>query len=484
MSDGIQFAGEFDLQEALVISPTGEVTDLLTDLMVVEINIFEDIFKNSISGSVLVTDTRNIFSKLPMMGQEKLSLKIATPSFADKKDIIDFTEEYEWFDIHKISSRMEVGSGAQIYDLQFVSPEVVKNTRRRVSTSGKGSINEIVLDLLSKNKDGVQTGKEIFIEETLGSRKFVIPNSNPFTFITKLTKEAISKNGSPHYFFFENKNGYHFRSLQSLYSEPVKDNFHGGDKAHDEIQDPGQINSGKQAQSFARILESKLNSDKDLLLNSLTGMFGGKVIEHDIYNKKYNVKTFNYFDNDDFGLTARIDGGKGIKNNRVYSDTVLGMVDDKLKEEITNSKIHLIPVARKGNSDAHYKGNDSFITTPNQQFDTLLNRQSRFLELQEGISINMSVHGRTNLTVGDIVSISLPTLGDEGDGEENKYYSGNYMIKELRHTFSQPTRSHIISMMVVRDSLSDELKSTSVLTQTDTQTNTTPKIIGIDGFWA
>ena len=42
MSDGIQFAGEFDLQEALVISPTGEVTDLLTDLMVVEINIFED----------------------------------------------------------------------------------------------------------------------------------------------------------------------------------------------------------------------------------------------------------------------------------------------------------------------------------------------------------------------------------------------------------------------------------------------------------
>ena len=92
MSDGIQFAGEFDLQEALVISPTGEVTDLLTDLMVVEINIFEDIFKNSISGSVLVTDTRNIFSKLPMMGQEKLSLKIATPSFADKKDIIDFTE--------------------------------------------------------------------------------------------------------------------------------------------------------------------------------------------------------------------------------------------------------------------------------------------------------------------------------------------------------------------------------------------------------
>ena len=201
MSDGIQFAGEFDLQEALVISPTGEVTDLLTDLMVVEINIFEDIFKNSISGSVLVTDTRNIFSKLPMMGQEKLSLKIATPSFADKKDIIDFTEEYEWFDIHKISSRMEVGSGAQIYDLQFVSPEVVKNTRRRVSTSGKGSINEIVLDLLSKNKDGVQTGKEIFIEETLGSRKFVIPNSNPFTFITKLTKEAISKNGSPHYLF-------------------------------------------------------------------------------------------------------------------------------------------------------------------------------------------------------------------------------------------------------------------------------------------
>ena len=39
---------------------------------------------------------------------------------------------------------------------------------------------------------------------------------------------------SPHYLFFENKNGIHFRSLQSLYNQEVKDTFHVGDIGFDE----------------------------------------------------------------------------------------------------------------------------------------------------------------------------------------------------------------------------------------------------------
>ena len=60
------------------------------------------------------------------------------------------------------------------------------------------------------------------------------PNSNPFTFITRLTKDAISKNnGSSHYLFFENKHGIHFRTLQNLYEQGVVDEFHVGDKGLD-----------------------------------------------------------------------------------------------------------------------------------------------------------------------------------------------------------------------------------------------------------
>ena len=37
MSEGVQFAGEFDLQEALLFSPNGQSVDLLTDMGIVSI---------------------------------------------------------------------------------------------------------------------------------------------------------------------------------------------------------------------------------------------------------------------------------------------------------------------------------------------------------------------------------------------------------------------------------------------------------------
>ena len=87
-----QFTGEFRLEEALITSPTGQVTDLMTDLQIVEINLFESLIRNTISGSIIVVDTRNVVVKLPIVGQEDLSLKIVTPSLKKKEDILDFTE--------------------------------------------------------------------------------------------------------------------------------------------------------------------------------------------------------------------------------------------------------------------------------------------------------------------------------------------------------------------------------------------------------
>ena len=83
-----------------IFSPDGEATDLLTDFQLIEINLFEDMFKSAITGNAIVIDTRDIISKIPLIGQERLSLKIATPSLTKKEDIIDFTENH--FFVHKI----------------------------------------------------------------------------------------------------------------------------------------------------------------------------------------------------------------------------------------------------------------------------------------------------------------------------------------------------------------------------------------------
>ena len=111
--DGISFTGEFAIDVLKIVSPSGNVADLLTDVLVIEINIFEDIFKNSIMGSIIIADTKNVITLLPMMGQEFLRLKIATPTLTSKRDIIDFSDTS--FAVQKISLRKEIKIGGQFY---------------------------------------------------------------------------------------------------------------------------------------------------------------------------------------------------------------------------------------------------------------------------------------------------------------------------------------------------------------------------------
>ena len=79
-TDAIQFAGEFAIEELKIVTPTEQVADLISDVLVIEINIFEDIFSNTLSGNIMLTDIRDIITLLPIQGQEELFLKIKTPS--------------------------------------------------------------------------------------------------------------------------------------------------------------------------------------------------------------------------------------------------------------------------------------------------------------------------------------------------------------------------------------------------------------------
>ena len=90
----------------------------------------------------------------------------------------------------------------------------------------------------------------------------------------------------------------------------------------------------------------------------------------------------------------------------------------------------------------------------NQRNKTLLRRQSKFAEINHGISIKMEVTGFTALTAGDMVFVNLQSIGgDDGDPSTNKFYYGPYLINTLRHKFSYPTRTHTMAMTVVKDGL-------------------------------
>ena len=202
----LNFAGEYAISELKLMSSSGNVVDL--SLAYTTLSLFEDIFSSSMSGLVVIADTNNILMNLPVTGQDYLSMKIVTPSL--EKSPIDYTQTV--FAVNKIDTRVDA-DGTQVFQLHFISPELLRNERVRISKSYESTISNMVYDALN-NAKYINTNKEIFLEETKGIRKIVVPNSHPFDFIKKLAREAESKEyNSPHYLFYEDADGFHFRTL-------------------------------------------------------------------------------------------------------------------------------------------------------------------------------------------------------------------------------------------------------------------------------
>ena len=71
-------------------------------------------------------------------------------------------------------------------------------------------------------KDILIQTKMFILNQLSGIRKIIAPNVNPYNFITILATEALSKEySSPHFLFFENTKGIHFKSIENILFDKV-----------------------------------------------------------------------------------------------------------------------------------------------------------------------------------------------------------------------------------------------------------------------
>ena len=439
----LNYAGEYAISELKLMSSSGNVVDL--SMAYTALSLFEDIFSSSMSGLVVVTDTNNILMNLPVTGQDYLSMKIVTPSL--EKSPIDYTQTV--FAVNKIDTRVDA-DGTQVFQLHFISPELLRNERVRISKSYESTISNMVYDALN-NAKYINTNKEIFLEETKGIRKIVVPSSHPFDFIKKLAREAESKEyNSPHYLFYENIFGIHFRSIESLYRQASIGSYHAGDVGF------SLTTAGKIEEEYARVIDYQIQANNDTLANVVGGMLASKIITHDIVQKKYDINRHDYFQ--DFYKYKRVNYNSTIKDNPIYSEVPLDTFGNNLGN-FDESRIHLHPTSTINDKDAsHYTSDSELLYESNAIPETLLSRQAKFMELNAGTSINMQIKGNTTIACGDIVEFDMPIVGkSHGKGDSDIYYSGRYLISKLRHIFQPSSNNHEIALTLVKDSFSREL---------------------------
>jgi hypothetical protein len=203
---------DFRIESVALIAADGTSTDITA--LVGEIQVRQDIYLGFMSGDLIITDGIDLHSTLALHGGEYLLIAIKEP---EQKVAIN-----KAFRVYKVSDRIPVNNNAVRYSLYFVSDEFIHAKTERVSKAYRGSkISDIAKDIMT-NVMGIPSSKQV-IDDTNDPVDVVIPLMNPYEALQWLLTRAYSPDSSC-WLFYENLDGFNFRSLNSIYkdSPPIK----------------------------------------------------------------------------------------------------------------------------------------------------------------------------------------------------------------------------------------------------------------------
>ena len=433
------FPGDYNLNTLQIITSVNEPVPLPMGI-IAELNIFEDIYSNAVTGTVHIIDNQNIISQAGLQGNERLVLKLSTPgNSGDRIDTVDATEETGYpFHIHALTDRRQISETTMSYTLHFCSKELLRNVRTKVSRAYNGGLAGSVVDIL-RDKNGLNSKKDIYYEETRNSDKVVIPNLRPFDAVNLISKKALSKNAKGSgYYFYETTKGFHFRSYESMlayqglhHREPMVTLAYMPQLSPDIFE--------RKFVNQHRVESFEFMQHFDTLSQQAIGTYASRVITHNMYDKSYNITDYHY--HDEFSKMFHADQiGNRSKLNFPISDTPVdsdpkegGIPGDKTVSDYPNSAVLLQGSTRY----LHGENTGIFGTSTDSEGLTEATRLSQENQVENSVRIKLVIPGHSELQAGDVIKFNLqsnePNKGDTVGYGYDEFHSGRYVIVKLRH---------------------------------------------------
>ena len=430
----LQSPGDFFVDGVLIVGSSGariNVTDQIREL-----NVYQNLNTPYMSGNLLLADSMGVAEMLPLLGQERLLFSLRTPEHEGK---IDFNNYHAI--IYNVEKRFHTTEREQAFLVNWTTIDHYKNIRTKISESFKGTISDIVAKIL-KDENYLGTKKDINIEKTQNIRKFVFPNINPFQAILLVKEEALSEGEkAPHFLFYENPEGYHFRSLDSQIGQLGTLNV--PHKRTYKYQPPKSTGKSDPEKALNTILSWSVSDNSNSFFNTRHGMYASTLFYHDIFNK--NIKEFEYnYTKDKIG--RRNSTNQESKNvGSIIAQTKIDM--GKKLDEFPYTKVFLHPTASK---NLHTEGTD------NNAEEWLQESRSRALE-REYFTLKIETYGDTNIMVGDMINVVIPSNKPIAPpvvrSSIDPILSGRYLITQLHHLVVPTDQRHVMIMTIMKDSL-------------------------------
>jgi hypothetical protein len=374
-----------------------------------EISYNEDIFNNVLSGYVMIVEASGFIETLAINGTEFLRLTFS--KFGDKSNQID-----KLFRVYKLGKRKLEGTMyKESYVLYFCSEELLLSEQYKISKRYKDQlVSDNVSDILN-NYLKIPSNKKGTIEATYGKYNFIIPTLKPFDAINWMTNYARPNPQNPgaDMLFYEDKNGFQFRSLQSLMKQTSYYTY---------TYKPKNINSKDLNSDVHNVLTYEFLDSFDTLNGITSGTFANQLISINPLTRSKKVTNFSY---DVYQKSAKNLNPYGIiddsinRNGDSLSQTPQAMLKLMFSnfDSGSNSYVAGVPGAA---------GNDIYA-------ETFIPNRTAQLGLANYTRLRISVPGDCNLTVGRVLTFNLTSRNTKNNGALDKYYSGNYFITGVRH---------------------------------------------------
>ena len=371
------------------------------------IDYYESITSPSISAVVKIIDVDGTLSSKGVYGGEKLAVKMKSGKDSEFEEFIITPEKQELI----LNSIGGVTSGVkqQTATLQFVSKDLIKNETARINRRYVGNISDSIKKIMTEDPKGIKTTKEVDCEtdRSKNNYAFVGNKDTSFDIIQRLQPKAGGAGYDDEtktdygFMFFENHDGYHFRSIRSLFeSEPEFEYVKTEISASDDLV----------------IEEYNFNSGNDIVLNAKSGLYNNETTFIELDKTKITKVKFNMTETADLALKPpKVPVNVEGKPSRI----MLRVVDTGVHQ--------------------HYEENDTSLENVQKFTDLAVyqNKSYARFALLNTQTLNITVSLNPELRAGQTILVRFPVseyINKFGDEKSNDI-SGKYLISHLRHEF-------------------------------------------------
>jgi hypothetical protein len=428
-------ADDYIIDEIRLVTPTDNM-DVRT--VSVEISYYEDIFRGSVTGHVLISDSLSLIERLSMSGNDFLYMSFRKSSF-------DTTKVQKYFRIYRVSERHLTNDNTEVYSLHFCSEELLLSEQMKISKSYNNKpISDIVKDILLNHLK--VPAKQVNVQDTEGMYDFVIPYKKPFDAINWLANYALTEKTGADYMFYENIKGFNFNSLQSLYSQEVYAAY---------AYTARNSNFSDLSLNMSAIKSYTFLDTFDTLYGTTSGAFANKLITIDPLTRQYYKTEFDSMKN-------YYDKKKTLNGQGVYNDLKnrLGKTANENYDAVLK-----IMVSNKDQKKAEGISDKPWSVANDIRAESYVTQRTSQLALSHYTRLKIVVSGDPNLTVGSLVDVTLPsslssTKQNNGfnSGKPDPYNSGKYLITAVRHKINTEMKYETI-LELAKDSFTTEIST-------------------------